>query len=300
MAEKRLYWLKLKENFFSDRVIKKLRKTAGGDTYTIIYLKMLLLGLRNGGRIYYEGVEDTFYEEIALELDEDPDNVQVCMIFLERNGLLEKVSEIESFLTEMPSMTFSESASAARMRKHRAREASQCNGTASQCDEPVTQALRTCDKNVTLDIDTDTEKDIDIEIDTDREKETEKERESDKEPVSVLPVLSDLPETVNRIAHTFCEVFAVDKVNDWFLEKIQITLQAGVTQERIESMIHSAEKKHPKVPEAYIAAGLKSLRRAARRDQKCIPFKPEDKPPEQWEQEWMQEFKAIERSIEAQ
>ena len=43
MAEKKYYWLKLKEGFFEQKIIKKLRKIAGGDTYVIIYLKMQLL-----------------------------------------------------------------------------------------------------------------------------------------------------------------------------------------------------------------------------------------------------------------
>ena len=42
MAGKRYYWLKMEENFFNDKRVKKLRKIAGGDTYTIIYLKMML------------------------------------------------------------------------------------------------------------------------------------------------------------------------------------------------------------------------------------------------------------------
>lgn len=36
---KRYYWLKLPDGFFRQKAIKKLRKIAGGDTYTIIYLK---------------------------------------------------------------------------------------------------------------------------------------------------------------------------------------------------------------------------------------------------------------------
>ncbi len=159
MSERRLYWLKLKESFFTDKAMKKLRRMAGGDTYTVIYLKMLLLGLKNNGRIYYDGVEDTFHEEIALELDEEPENVQFCMLYLEKCGLLEKVSETEAFLTETPSMTLSESASAGRMRKLRERKT-------SQCDASVTQALRECDKTVTLekDIEKDNKrKDTDIE-----------------------------------------------------------------------------------------------------------------------------------------
>ena len=42
MANKRYYWLKLDRGFFDQKEIKLLRKIAGGDTYTIIYLKLLL------------------------------------------------------------------------------------------------------------------------------------------------------------------------------------------------------------------------------------------------------------------
>ena len=99
MPEKRLYWLKLKEGFFTDKIMKKLRRMAGGDTYTIIYLKLLLLGLRNGGKLYFDHVEDSFAEELALEIDEDSENVRFCILYLEKNGLVEEVAENELFLT---------------------------------------------------------------------------------------------------------------------------------------------------------------------------------------------------------
>ena len=71
MAEKKYYWLKMTDQFFEDKAIKKLRKIAGGDTYTIIYLKMLLTAIKQGNKMYFEGIEDDFMEELALELDED-------------------------------------------------------------------------------------------------------------------------------------------------------------------------------------------------------------------------------------
>jgi len=46
---KRYYWLKLKEDFFADIRMKRLRKISAGGTYTIIYLKLLLLSLRDEG-----------------------------------------------------------------------------------------------------------------------------------------------------------------------------------------------------------------------------------------------------------
>ena len=124
---KRYYWLKLPEGFFRQKPIKKLRKIAGGDTYTIIYLKMLLIAMKQDGKIYFEGVEDDFYEELALELDEDSENVKVTVLFLIRQGLMELVDETEYRLTECDKMVGSESASAERVRKHREQKALQCN-----------------------------------------------------------------------------------------------------------------------------------------------------------------------------
>lgn len=62
---------------------------AGGDTYTIIYLKMQLLSLKKGGYLEYSGLEDEFYKEIALDIDEDEINVQVTIQYLLSCGLLE-------------------------------------------------------------------------------------------------------------------------------------------------------------------------------------------------------------------
>lgn len=158
MAEKRLYWLKLKEGFFADKIMKKLRRMAGGDTYTIIYLKLLLLGLRNGGKLYFDHVEDSFADELALEIDEDSENVRFCVLYLQKNGLIEEVAENELFLTETPELTYSESQSAARVRRHRELKALQCNGD-------VTPEKRDCNKTVTPDIDNkilDIDTDIDI------------------------------------------------------------------------------------------------------------------------------------------
>ena len=56
MAENRYYWLKLQEDFFDSKRIKKLRRIAGGDTYTIIYLKMQLKALKTNGVLEYTGI----------------------------------------------------------------------------------------------------------------------------------------------------------------------------------------------------------------------------------------------------
>lgn len=79
---KKYYWLKLRNDWFGDKRIKKLRSIAGGDTYTIIYLKMQLLSLKNEGKLFFEGVEDDFVSELALDLDEEVENVKITVSFL--------------------------------------------------------------------------------------------------------------------------------------------------------------------------------------------------------------------------
>ena len=118
---KRYYWLKLKEDFFKQREIKKLRKIAGGDTYTIIYQKLLLLSLQDEGKIYFDGIEDDFFQEMALELDEMEDNVKMTILYLQKHNLIEQVEENEYFLTKITECIGSESESAERVRRLRVR-----------------------------------------------------------------------------------------------------------------------------------------------------------------------------------
>lgn len=173
MAEKRYYWLKLKEDFFKDKKIKKLRKIAGGDTYTIIYLKIQLLSLKNNGILIFEGVESTLEEELALELDEEVENVKITIAYLKTNDLLYETDNSNEFaLPETMSSIGSESESAERVRRLRSKnkQALQCNG------------------NVTLDIDKEKEKEIELEKDKDLDKENIK-----KENLFSIVVESDEP-----------------------------------------------------------------------------------------------------------
>ena len=135
MAEKRYYWLKLKENYFDSPKIKKLRKIAGGDTYTIIYLKLQLLSIKNNGIIEYEKIEPTFQEELALKLDEDVENISVTLSYLQSQGLVDVNENNDFFLIEASNNIGSESESAERVRLFRERK----NQIALQCNDSVTE-----------------------------------------------------------------------------------------------------------------------------------------------------------------
>ena len=138
MAEKNYYWLKLMKDFFTKPKIKKLRRIAGGDTYTIIYLKMQLLSLDNEAIIRFENIEDTIEEEIALTIDEDVENVTVTLNYLLSQGLIEKISDNEYLLTETVKLIGSETSVAKRVRKYREKQkALQCNVDVTNCNTEI-------------------------------------------------------------------------------------------------------------------------------------------------------------------
>lgn len=181
MAEpKRYFWLKLHKDFFQRKEIKRLRKIAGGDTYTIIYLKMLLRSIMSEGKLYFDGLEENFCSELALDLDESEENVQITVTYLLNSGLLEMRSEDEYYLPDTKNSTGCETAVAARVRRHRDKK------KALQCNTDVTQVKHFCngekeiEKELYKEIEH-RERDRDITISTTREKEIE-----EKNPSSVL------------------------------------------------------------------------------------------------------------------
>lgn len=119
---KRYFWLKLHKDFFQRKEIKRLRKIAGGDTYTIIYLKMLLRSIMSNGKLYFDGLEDDFASELALDLDEKEENVQITIQYLLKIGLLEMCSDEEYYLPDTKDSTGCETAAASRMRRCRAKK----------------------------------------------------------------------------------------------------------------------------------------------------------------------------------
>ena len=164
---KKYYWLKLKDNFFNQKEVKKLRRIAGGDTYTIIYLKMQLLSIKKDGIIEFEGTEKDLAEQLSYEIDEDLNNIQVTLSFLKVNNLIEEISENNFLLTKVPDCIGKEGASAERVRRHRERKALlekekeqkmlQCNGEVTNSNNAVIKSNTEIEK----------EKEIEIEIEKD-------------------------------------------------------------------------------------------------------------------------------------
>ena len=136
---KKYYWLQLKSTFFSNRIPKKLLKAERGKIYALIYLKMLLFSVDKEGHLFFEGVEHTFAEEIALVLDEELEDVKTTIETLESAGAMEQIAADEWYLTEMPELIGKESESAERVREYRKRKTLQCNTNVTECNALVTE-----------------------------------------------------------------------------------------------------------------------------------------------------------------
>lgn len=152
VKNKRYYWIQLAQDFFKSKEMKLLRKIAGGDTHTIIYLKMMLISLEDGGHIYYDELADNLAEEIALVIDENVEDIKIALIFLESKGLLTRINDRDYFLEQVPEMVGSETASTRRSRKHRELMVLHCNTIATTCNGDIEKDI---------DIDTEIEKDVD-------------------------------------------------------------------------------------------------------------------------------------------
>lgn len=157
VKNKRYYWIQLTQDFFKSKEMKLLRKIAGGDTHTIIYLKMMLISLEDGGCIYYDGLADNLAEEIALMIDENVEDIKITLLFLESKGLLTRKNDRDYFLEQVPEMVGSETASARRVRKFRKNQlALQCNNDETKRNGDIEK-----EKDIDIDIDTEIEKDVD-------------------------------------------------------------------------------------------------------------------------------------------
>lgn len=183
---KQYYWLKLMKDFFQQPKMKKLRRIAGGAIYTVIYLKMQLLSLEDGGHLHYEGIEKDFAEEIALTIDEDVENVKFVLLYLQQQGLIEEIGSNEYVLPEAVKCIGGESESAKRMRSLRQRQAAALlPEKPSHCDVNVTEsdvAVRSCDTEIDI------------------EKEKEKELEKNKREKIDYQLIADM-------YHTLCPSF---------------------------------------------------------------------------------------------
>ena len=226
---KKYFWLKLKNDFFNQREIKKLRRIAGGDTFTIIYLKMQLLSVQSEGVLKFEGTEESLSEQLALELDEDEDNIKLTLAFLSQNNLIEQISDSEFLMPQATQSLGSEVDSAERVRRHRGKKALQCNADVTQGNADVTK----CNTEIEI------EKEIELEI----EKELEN-KDREREKSDTLPKAKSKPKKITPAKSNYGEYSNV-LLTDEEYEKLLIEIpNAAEYIEKLSTYMESTGKKY--------------------------------------------------------
>ncbi|AWX14564.1 replication protein [Mergibacter septicus] len=95
---KRYFWFKLQEDFFTDKKDKEIKKNTR-ERYLCKYLSKISIAksLRDNGNPFYKDVESDFIKEMALTLDENVENIIVTLNYLEKQGIQEIIEVDKGF-----------------------------------------------------------------------------------------------------------------------------------------------------------------------------------------------------------
>ena len=148
---KKYYWMKLFDTFFQDARIKKLKRLAGGDTYVVITLKLMLQTIKTSGIYEFEGLEKSLAEELELKIDEDYKDIQVVLDYLNAHNMIIQVGTNDYEITQVKTMIGSETASTQRSRKSReSKKLLQCNTSATKSNTEIEIELKEEEENINI------------------------------------------------------------------------------------------------------------------------------------------------------
>ncbi len=119
MANKRYYWLKLYDDFFFQPADQEVEEARWWRHLPCNLLEDAALAMKSDGILKWSGLEDDFTSELALELDEEPENIKVTLAYLLSCGLAETDDSINYFFPFAVSNVGSESTVAQRVRDYR-------------------------------------------------------------------------------------------------------------------------------------------------------------------------------------
>lgn len=148
------WWFKLQTDFFNDKLLRALYKRFGAEGQ-IIYIKMLLKSLADDYRLTYCGYENTFPEEIATDIDADPElTTQVVSFLLKHGDIEEELNGSVYYLRIAEELSGSDviggSAERTRRYRERKREAAQdVTRNDAEMLQSVTSDVTKCHSNVT-------------------------------------------------------------------------------------------------------------------------------------------------------
>lgn len=221
----RLWWLQLQFAFFSDKKVRALRRKYG-DLALIIYQKMMLKSLGNDCYMKFEGLEDTFEEEIAVDIIEDEaekvELIKNIMGFLIKHKLMINQGKQGYFFPQAAKMSGSEGSSAERMRRKRARDKS------SQCDKEQSQTTDVCDDNELHNDDIITETNTDIHLKSNNNKTLDGISKTETEQADAVSVDRQTASAAAEAEPSAGELFSIEQLSE-IVQRNKVNLsQEGV------------------------------------------------------------------------
>lgn len=94
-------WIKIKVGLFDGTSFKRIKKAKiGGESFrdklTAVWFELLDLGAKcnNGGFLYSDEIPYGSEEDIAIMIDRDVDEVNLCLEFYRQNGMIEIINDL--------------------------------------------------------------------------------------------------------------------------------------------------------------------------------------------------------------
>lgn len=163
---KKYFYLKLKDSFFSSEEMLVLESVPDGMIYQNIYLRMCLLSLKNEGALTFKNMLPYDLKMLATVLRVDIAKMKMALELFEQLGLVTKTDNEVLFMSDIQALIGQSSTEAERIAKYRKRIADSNNVTEmlpdNECTKSV-QMLQTCTPKIELEKELKTEKKKDIE-----------------------------------------------------------------------------------------------------------------------------------------
>ena len=115
----RLYWMKLKRDFFKRHDIQIIESMPNGKDYVLFYLKLLCESIDHEGKLRFSDTIPYNEDMLATITNTNIDMVRSAMKVLVSLGLIEIFDDQTIYMSEVEKMIGSETESAERMRRQR-------------------------------------------------------------------------------------------------------------------------------------------------------------------------------------
>lgn len=156
---------------------------AGGDTMTVLYIRLMLESLETDCILYYEGYFDNLVEELAIKLEVSEDDINMTLAYFTKCGLIQIDGSGNAQMPQAKAMLESETNWAKYKRETR---------KIGQIPTNVQPMSNQCPTEIDIDIDKKKDKERELDKDIDIESEVEEEiKDSSTANENSLKIISD-------------------------------------------------------------------------------------------------------------